>query len=76
MVSNLWGQYGWNYYRITTEAAIQIALRYVPGQVVQVKLEIEHGLLVYEVYIRTPYGIYEVNVDANSGRVVQIDLED
>jgi uncharacterized membrane protein YkoI len=55
--------------------AIQIALQQVPGQVLRVELDYENGILIYEVYIRTTYGIYEVNVDATTGQVLKIESE-
>lgn len=70
----LWDYY-WRTYRINSEMAIQIALRQVPGQVLRVELDYENGILVYEVYIRTTYGIYEVNVDATTGQVLKIESE-
>ena len=72
---NPWYSY-WTVNRITAEAAIQIALQRVPGQVIKVELDTENGLLVYEVDIRTSYGRYEVKVDANTGRIIKVDRED
>ncbi|GAA0122679.1 MAG: PepSY domain-containing protein [Clostridium argentinense] len=71
---NLWDNY-WRTYRINTEAAIQAALREVPGQVIKVELDIEYGILVYEVTIRTQTGIYEVKIDADTGKVLEIESE-
>ncbi len=71
----LWDNY-WRTYRINAETAIQIAVRQVPGQVVKVELDYEHGLLLYEVYIRTIYGLYEVHVDAGTGQILKIESED
>jgi hypothetical protein len=53
----------WNCYRINIEAAIQIALQQVPGQVVKVELDYENGLSVYEIYIRNTYGVYVLIVN-------------
>jgi uncharacterized membrane protein YkoI len=71
---SLWDNY-WNCYRINSEAAIQIALQQVPGQVIKVELEHENGLLVYEIYIRNTYGLYEVTIDATTGKVLKIERE-
>lgn len=61
---------------ITVDEAIRIALQQVPGQVVKVELDRENGVLVYEVYIRTPGGrLYEVKVNAATGFIVEVDLE-
>lgn len=70
----LWDCY-WRTYRINSEMAIQIALQQVPGQVLRVELDYENGILIYEIYIRTTYGIYEVNVDATTGQVLKIESE-
>jgi uncharacterized membrane protein YkoI len=58
---------------ISMETAVDIALRRVPGQVVKVELDTENGLLVYEVVVRTPYGLYEVDVNAVTGDVVKVE---
>lgn len=71
----LWDNH-WRSYRIDSETAVQIALNQVPGQVVKVELDYEDDLLVYEVYIRTAYGLYEVKIDANTGRVIKVERED
>lgn len=72
---SLWDGF-WRSYRINSEAAIQIALQRVPGQVVKVELDKEDGILVYEVDIRTPTGVYEVQVNASTGQVIKIELDD
>jgi len=72
--STLWDYY-WRTYRISSEAAIQIALQQVPGQVLRVELDYEDGILIYEIYIRTAYGIYEVDIDAATGQILKIEKE-
>ncbi|WP_236035062.1 PepSY domain-containing protein [Alkalihalobacterium elongatum] len=78
--------YNWSYYppyyqtmghgRITVIEAIQIALNKVPGQVVEVELEIENGFLVYEIEIITPLGFkYEVEVDVYTGKILKVELD-
>ncbi|SMO41632.1 PepSY domain-containing protein [Paracoccus laeviglucosivorans] len=48
-----------------------------PGQVVEVELEYEDGILVYEIDVVTPEGrLIEVDMDATDGRIVDIDEED
>ncbi|MFK2824614.1 PepSY domain-containing protein [Bacillus sp. B190/17] len=67
--------YNW-YRRITIEEAIKIAVERVPGQVVKVELEHEHGRWIYEVKIITPQGVkYEVEVDVNTGRITRVELD-
>ena len=39
------------------------------------ELDIEYGILVYEVTIRTQTGIYEVKIDADTGKVLEIESE-
>ncbi len=79
---NQWHNYWYNLLNnswitnfITIEMAITIALQYIQGQVIKVELDTEDGILVYEVYIRNPYGIYEVKIDANTGMVLEIEQE-
>lgn len=72
---SLWDGY-WRSYRINSEAAIQIALQQVPGQVIKVELDIDNGVLVYEIDILTPSGIYEVHVHAATGQVLKVERED
>lgn len=62
--------------QLLIEEAIQIARQHVPGTVVQAELERKHGRLVFEVDIVTNEGVkYEVEVDANSGEVIEISLD-
>ncbi|MGE5329446.1 MAG: PepSY domain-containing protein [Deltaproteobacteria bacterium] len=74
MPDNYWNT-PWNFTGISSQTAVQIALQHVPGHVVKVELDTEDGRLIYEVHIRTPYAIYEVEIDANSGAVLKIDSD-
>ncbi|KNF09584.1 peptidase M4 domain-containing protein [Gottschalkia purinilytica] len=65
----------WINYRIDIETAIRIALRQVPGRVIKAELDTENGLLVYEVKILTDYGVYEVKINADTGRIIEIDRD-
>jgi uncharacterized membrane protein YkoI len=69
-----WDNY-WRSYRINSEAAIQIALQRVPGQVIKVELDYENGILVYEIDIRTSSGVYEVHVDAITGQILKVERD-
>ncbi|AFS79443.1 peptidase M4 domain-containing protein [Gottschalkia acidurici 9a] len=60
---------------IPIEMAIAIALEQVQGEVIKAELDRENGILVYEIHIRTPYGVYEVEIDATTGQVLDIDLD-
>jgi uncharacterized membrane protein YkoI len=51
-------------------------LQQVPGQVIKVELDYEYGMLVYEIDIRTQSGVYEVHVNANTGQILKIEMED
>lgn len=62
--------------QISIEDAIGIAREQVPGQVVQAELEKKGGRLIYEVDIVTAQGVkYEVEIDANTGEVIDIELD-
>lgn len=75
MYYSIWDNY-WRVNRINSEAAIQIALQRVPDRVVKVELDYENGRLVYEVDIRNQSGLYEVHVDAITGRILKVERED
>lgn len=65
-----------NNQRISVQQAMQIALGRVAGQVVHVDLDMENGILVYEVYIMTPQNrIYEIEINARTGRIVKVEEE-
>lgn len=68
-----------NWYRkITIVEAMNIALERVPGEVVKVELEREHGREVYEVEIVSHHhhGVkYEVKVDAHTGRIISVKVD-
>jgi uncharacterized membrane protein YkoI len=62
--------------RITKQQAQQIALQSVPGKVLHVDLDLENGVLVYEVFIMTAQGkIFEVEILAKNGKILKIDQE-
>jgi uncharacterized membrane protein YkoI len=75
MYYGFWDGY-WRSYRINSEGAIQIALQRVPGQVIKVELDNENGILVYEIDIRTPSGVYEVHVNAVTGQILKVEMDD
>ncbi len=61
---------------ISIQDSIQIALDHVSGQVIKTELETEHGRLIYEVKVLTPQDVvYQVEVDANTGNVLDIELD-
>lgn len=62
--------------RITKQQAQEIALKRVPGKVVHVDMDLENGVLVYEVFILTPDNrIFEVEILAKSGRILKVEQE-
>lgn len=62
--------------RITMQQAQEIALQRVPGRVMHVDMDLENGVLVYEVFIMTPQGqIYEVEILARNGQILKVDRE-
>jgi uncharacterized membrane protein YkoI len=74
--------YGIGYYgpftrqRISLQQAQEIALRHVPGQVVHANMDLENGVLIYEIFILTPQNlIFEVEIAAKTGQVLKIEQE-
>ncbi|HDR7533208.1 TPA: PepSY domain-containing protein [Bacillus cereus] len=62
--------------RITMQQAQEIALKRVPGQILHVDMDLENGVLVYEVFILTSENrIFEVEILAKSGRILKIEEE-
>ena len=62
--------------RITKKQAQEIAIKRVPGKILHVDMDLENGVLVYEVFILTPENrIFEVEILAKSGRIIKIDEE-
>lgn len=62
--------------RITPQQAQEIALRRVPGQIIHIDMDLENGVLVYEVFILTSQNrVFEVDVVAKTGRILKIEEE-
>lgn len=62
--------------RITMQQAQEIALQRIPGRVVHVDMDLENGVLVYEVFIMTAQGlIFEVEILARNGKILKIEQE-
>jgi uncharacterized membrane protein YkoI len=62
--------------RITKQQAQEIAIQQVPGKILHVDMDLENGVLVYEVFILTPENrIFEVEILAKSGKIIKIDEE-
>ena len=61
---------------LTEEQAIEIALMEFPGEVNEVELEREDGMLVYEIEILSADGLeIEVEIAANTGDVLEFEAE-
>jgi len=62
--------------RISMQQAQQIALQRIPGQILHVDMEMEDGMLVYEIFILTSQNrIYEVEISGRTGRILKIEEE-
>jgi uncharacterized membrane protein YkoI len=49
----------------------------VPGKVIEVELEVDDGALVYDLKVLTPQGrLQEIEVDAATGRILEIEDDD
>jgi hypothetical protein len=57
---------------VSIPQARQIAMRYMPGEVVGEEISRKKGDLLYSFYIRTETGITEVYIKAASGEVVRV----
>jgi len=56
---------------------LDIVKAQVPGDMVEIELEIEHGTYVYDVKLITPGGrVKEVEVDAATGKILEIEDDD
>ncbi|WP_240339655.1 PepSY domain-containing protein [Halobacillus ihumii] len=63
--------------RLTMEQAQDIALQRIPGQILHIDMDLEHGVLVYEIFILTSQNrVYEVEVHASNGNIIKIEQED
>lgn len=63
--------------RLTVQQAQDIALQRIPGQVLHVDMDLEHGVFVYEIFILTSQNrVYEVEVNANNGNIIKVEQED
>ncbi len=61
--------------RISPQRAAGIALQAVPGEIIEMELEVENGRLVYEIDILTSFGVYEVEVDAYTAEILEIERD-
>lgn len=61
--------------RITEKEAGEIALKKVKGEIIHVKLEVDDGREHYEVKIKSAGTFYEVEIDAKTGQVLEVEKE-
>lgn len=62
---------------ISSEQAARIALQAVgSGTIEDIELDEDDGKLIYEVEIETTYGEAEVEIDAYSGKVLEVEYDD
>ncbi|MCY9580354.1 PepSY domain-containing protein [Paenibacillus alvei] len=62
---------------ISEEEAKKIALQQVSGKVIHIDLDSDNGMLKYEVIVMTDQGkVYEVEIDAGTGKVLKVEQED
>jgi len=59
---------------IPLRQALEMAAREVPGEVLKVELEREHGRAVYEIKILAQNGqVREVSLDARNGEIIEVE---
>ena len=80
MASQAWaGKHHRHVPKLSLDEAKAIALAKVPGKVKAQELEREHKRWIYSFEIRPDHGkkgyVKEVNVDADSGEIVEVDTE-
>jgi uncharacterized membrane protein YkoI len=60
---------------ITKEAAVEIALKQAKGKVTSVELDEDDGRVHYEIEIRKGNVEYDLEIDAITGKVLEIDVD-
>jgi len=62
--------------KISLQQAKNIALRHIPGKVIHVDVDLEHGVLVYEVFVLTAQNrVYEIEILAKNGQILKVEEE-
>lgn len=62
--------------QISSAQAQQIALEQVPGSIIGVELDADDGVVFWEIEVRSTDGLlYDIEIDANSGRVLEVDRD-
>jgi uncharacterized membrane protein YkoI len=61
---------------LTQEQVIEIALLEVPGDVQEIELERERGMMIYEIEILAADGLeMEVEINAQTGEVLEVEAD-
>ncbi|PLT33364.1 PepSY domain-containing protein [Bacillus sp. V5-8f] len=60
---------------ISIEKAKDIALQNVKGKIVNVETEVDDGVTKYEVIVQSSKGMYEVEIDKETGKVLEVERE-
>lgn len=61
---------------ITAEKAISITQKKYPGQLKEIELDNDDGKQVYEIEIQTKRGEVELEIDAKTGKILDVDFDD
>ena len=61
--------------KLTSDEAQAIALKEVPGTVIESELEDEDGVVVYGFEIQSTNGVQDVKIDAATGKVVKVEAD-
>lgn len=62
---------------ISIDQAKSIALQQVPGRIVHIDLDRDDGILKYEIIVITKQNeVYEVEINANTGKVIKVEKEE
>jgi hypothetical protein len=62
---------------LSLEKISRLAKSYKPGEILEVELEKKHGRYVYEVEILDKYSqVWELKLDAKSGQLLKMELDD
>ncbi|MFJ7745188.1 PepSY domain-containing protein [Peribacillus sp. NPDC097295] len=61
--------------KISMEEAEKIALKQVEGQITDLEADMENGVLIYELEIKEDQKEYDIDIDANTGKVLKVDMD-
>lgn len=62
--------------KISEEEARAIALQQVEGEIIDLDLEKEHGTWRYAIDVKTGKKVMDIEIDANTGKVLQVKEDD